>query len=172
MRRLALALALALALPLLACALALPAGAAPGWQVYMNPRYGTTLDVPADWRRGREPDNGDGLVFTSPDGAATIRVWGGLHIADSVAEELDSREAANPGETISYRRRDRRSLVVSGRRGDTVFYRKSILSCRDTVWSSLAIEYPAARKAALDPLVSRVAGSLKQGRGLQADACR
>src|SRR4051812_38520896 len=172
MRRLALALALALALPLLACALALPAGAAPGWQVYMNPRYGTTVDVPADWRPGREPDNGDGLVFTSPDGAATIRVWGGLHIADSVAEEMSARETAEPGETNSYRRGDRRSLVVSGRRGDTVFYRKSILSCRDTVWSSLAIEYPAARKAALDPLVSRVAGSLKQGRGLQADACR
>jgi serine/threonine-protein kinase len=163
---------LALALALLASALAVSAEAAPGWRVYANPRYGTILEVPGDWRPGREPDNGDGLVFTSPDGAASIRVWGGLHIADSIAEELDSRETAEPGETVSYRRRGPRSLVISGRRGDTVFYRKSILSCRDTVWNSVVIEYPAARKAALDPLVARVAGSLKQGRGFQAESCR
>src|SRR3954471_13483338 len=115
MRSLALTL-LAAAAAVLACDLA-PAAAAPGWRVYANPRYGTTLEVPADWRPGREPDNGDGLVFTSPDGAASIRVWGGLHIADSVAEELDSRATPEPGETVSYRRRGPRSLVLSGRRG-------------------------------------------------------
>src|SRR3954453_12622693 len=107
MRSLVLTLVAVLAL---ACTLAGPARAAPGWPVYANPRYGTTLEVPADWRPGREPDNGDGLVFTSPDGAASIRVWGGLHIADSVAEELDSRATPEPGETVSYRRRGPRSL--------------------------------------------------------------
>ena len=162
-----------LAPALLASMLAVSAAAAAqGWRVYANPRFGTRAEVPADWRPGPEPENGDGLAFTSPDGAATLTVWGGLHIDDTVAEALDRLEAREAGETVTYRRRGPRSVVLSGRRGERIFYRKSILSCRDTIWHSLSIEYPADRKAAFDPLVTQIAGSLKQGPGLQADRCR
>src|SRR5436305_12795740 len=70
MRRLALALALALALPLLACALALPAGAAPGWQVYMNPRYGTPL---SGSRPGRQSAGTSTVVSTQAPSEALLR---------------------------------------------------------------------------------------------------
>ena len=72
-------------------------------------------------------------------------------------------EAPDDGATITYRHRGKRVLIVSGVRGDTVFYRKSILSCRDQIWNSVSIEYPAARKAAYDALVTHVAGSLRFG---------
>jgi serine/threonine-protein kinase len=144
---------------------------AQGWRTYVNGRFGTTAQVPADWRPGREPENGDGLAFTAPDGEASITVSGGLHVFDTVGEAMDIVAEPNAGETVTYRRRDRRAVTVSGTRGDRIFYRRSILSCHDTVWNTVQIEYPAARKAAFDPLVARVARSLRQGRGAQAEGC-
>ncbi|HEX8662799.1 MAG TPA: hypothetical protein VF744_02070 [Beijerinckiaceae bacterium] len=142
------------------------------WHTYLNSRFGTTAEVPADWRPGREPENGDGLTFTSPDGAASITVSGGLHVLDSVKEHMDMVAAGNAGETVTYLRRDRRAIVASGTKGQRIFYLRSILACRDTVWHTVAIEYPAARRSAFDAIVVRAAGSLRQGRGgWQAQGC-
>ena len=62
-------------------------------------------------------------------------------------------------------------VVVSGTKGDSIFYRKSILSCRDQVWNSVSIEYPAAEKKAFDAIVTHVAGSLKAGQSEQVAEC-
>jgi hypothetical protein len=80
-------------------------------------------------------------------------------------------ERPNEGEQITYRHRETRLLVISGLKRDRIFYRKSILSCRDTVWNSVAIEYPSARKDAFDGLVAQVAKSLKPGRSEEVAAC-
>ncbi len=146
-------------------------GLAESWRVYSNARFGTTADVPADWRAGRPPANGDGLVFTSPDGQASVAVYGGLHIWDSIDEAVAIIEKPDDGETITYRHREPRAIVVSGTQGDRIFYVKSILSCRDNVWNSVRIEYPAARKQAFDRLVAHVAGSLRSGRSEQVREC-
>jgi hypothetical protein len=138
------------------------------YRTYHNDRFGVSADVPRDWRAGRPPDNGDGLKFTSPDGAATIIVSGSYRMADSVAEALDSEQAADEGETITYQTRAPRMAVISGMRGQTVFYRKVVLSCKDEVMNRLSIEYPLARKQQFDALVSHVAASLH---GVEAGPC-
>jgi serine/threonine-protein kinase len=163
MRSLALALAFVLA--------AAPAFAQQRWHTYFNERFGTTAQVPVDWRPGPEPENGDGLVFTSPDGGASISVYGGLHVLGSIKEHIDMIAEGSDGETVTYLRRDRRAVTVSGTKGDRIFYRRSILACRDTIWHTVAIEYPAARKSAFDALVARAAGSLRQGRSWQVKGC-
>jgi hypothetical protein len=148
-------------------------GTAPAqsWRSYANARFGTIAEVPRDWRAGREPENGDGLAFTSPDGQATITVFGGLNIDDTVERAMSSREQPMEGETLTYKRRRGRVLVVSGLNGDRIFYRKSMLSCRDQIWNNVSIEYPTARKAAFDMLVTHVAGSLRFGRSAQIPKC-
>ena len=147
-----------------------PAAAAE-WKTYVNERFGTTADVPADWQAGEPPENGDGLKFTSPDGAASVAVFGSLHSFDTIAEAMAIYEAPEDGETITYRHRDKRALVVSGTRDGTIFYRRWILSCGDTVWNGVSIEYPAADKAAYDALVAHVARSLRAGTGWQVETC-
>jgi serine/threonine-protein kinase len=155
-----------------ALALAVPAAAhAVAWSTYANERFGTTAEVPADWTPGEAPDNGDGLRFTSPDGQAWIIVYGGLQTSDSVGEAMAILEKPNEGEQITYHHRESRLLVVSGLRRDRIFYRKSILSCRDLVWNSIAIEYPAARKQAFDAIVTQVAKSLRAGKSQQVAEC-
>jgi hypothetical protein len=141
------------------------------WQTYVNERFGATAEVPATWHAGTPPENGDGLEFTSPDGQASIIVSGILNIDDTLDEAFGSEETPLDGETITYRHRGKHSLVVSGTKGDRIFYRKSILSCHDQVWNSVSIEYPAAQKQAFDAIVTHVAGSLKPGPSLQVAEC-
>ncbi len=156
----------------LAAALSAPAvGHAASWQTYVNDRFGSTADVPADWRGGEAPANDDGLRFTSPDGQAWIIVSGGLHVWDTIGEAMSILETPNDGEQITYRHLETRLLVISGLKRDRIFYRKSILSCHDMVWNSVAIEYPSAKKQIFDPIIAQVAKSLRPGKSLQVVEC-
>ncbi len=158
------------AIALLALAAAAPAAAQ--YKAYVNDRFGTTADVPADWKADPPPANNDGLRFNSPDGRASITVYGSLNNADTVEDAMKEYETPGEGETITYRHRERRAIVVSGTRGDTIFYARHVLSCRDLIWNSVHIEYPAADKAAYDALVTHVARSLHAGHSWQVKGCK
>ncbi len=146
-------------------------GQAAGWHTYSNPRFGTTADVPSDWRAGRPPENGDGLKFTSPDGSASIDVYGFLQSWATIDEAFAALETPGQGETITYKHRGPRSIVVSGTVGARIYYTKSILSCRDNVWNTVRIEYPAAHKQQFDAVVTHVAASLRSGHSEQVAEC-
>lgn len=150
-----------------------PASAEQGYRTYRNARFGVSADVPSDWKPGPEPENGDGLVFSSPGGSSTITVSGSLNADDTPASEVMAEEQrAGDGETVTYRKASARQAVISGTRGSMIFYRKSMLSCGDQVLNHLAIEYPAAQKQAFDALVSHVAGSMRTSPGAQISKCR
>jgi serine/threonine-protein kinase len=137
---------------------------AEGWRSYHNTRFGVTADAPAEWTMGVAPENNDGRVFVSPDKRAEI-IISGIFAVSSRGEEIASRLAPNEGETVTYKKRGSASVVVSGIKGDKIFYRKSMLSCHDTIWNDLSIEYPASEKAKYDALVAHVASSLRPGSG-------
>ena len=149
------------------------ASAEQGYRDYRNGRFGVSADVPSDWKAGPEPENNDGLVFTSPDGAATITVSGILN-ADNApsAEVIADEQHAQDGETVTYRKASARQAVVSGTRGNMIFYRKTILSCNDQILNHLSIEYPVAQKQAFDALVSHVVASMRSSPGAQIPKCR
>jgi hypothetical protein len=140
-------------------------------RTYANVRFGTTAEVPADWTADPPPENGDGRIFRSPDRRASLTVSGSLHIWDSIDQAMRIYEQPDKGEKITYRLRGPRSLVISGSRGEIIFYAKHILSCRDQIWNSIEIEYPARDKAVYDALVTRVSRSLRPGPSAQVDDC-
>ncbi len=144
--------------------LALRNASAESWRAYHNERFGTTAEVPESWRMGPPPENNDGRVFTSPDGRAQIVVSGMFSIGPR-SEEFALRLGPLEGEIIEYERRGRDWLVVSGVKGDKIFYRKSLLSCGDTIWNSVFLQYPASEKEKYDPIVAHVAASLRSGKG-------
>src|SRR3974390_960150 len=80
------------------------ATAAPAAQyhAYANDRFGTTADVPATWSADPPPENGDGLVFRSPDRQASIIVSGSLHVWDTIEEAMQMFEEPESGAKISY----------------------------------------------------------------------
>ena len=161
---------LRLAIALSTLVLVAQSEAGQNYRRYVNERFGTSADIPAGWRAGPSPENGDGLRFTSPDGRAFVSVSGSLHIFDTVKEELDIL-AAEPDAKVTLEKRGPAAFAQSGRRGDVIFYKKSMLSCNEQVWNHLVIEYPAAQKAQFDALVTHVAASLAGGPGYQL-ACK
>lgn len=154
-------LRLALICSLLVCASV--ALAAPSWRRYANDRFGVTADVPADWQAQPPPENDDGLTFRSPDGRASLAVYGRFVTEDSATNALAAQAEPMKGERIAYTQRGARTVTVSGFQGDKIFYRHSLLSCGAQVWSNVELEYPADEKAALDPIVAHVVASLQSG---------
>jgi hypothetical protein len=152
-----------LATAMVAAALSASVAQAEGWRLYRNARFGVTADVPKDWTMGDAPDNDDGRVFTSPDRQSQITVSGGFRTSQK-EQELAALLEPREGETVTYRRKGKDWIAISGTKGDRIFYRKSLLSCKGAVWNNVAIDYPAAKKKTFDSIVTRVSRSLRPGR--------
>ena len=96
--------------------------------------------------------------FKSPDGAVTLTAH---QIAAHRDRSADLDEIAfRPGERITYQRRGRSWIAVSGFRGDDIFYRKSNLACGGTRWNNIEFIYPRADKKRLDATVTAVASGM------------
>ena len=145
--------------------------AAADWTTYVNDRFGATADIPASYKAGEPPVNDDGLSFTSPEGDATIAVWGALatvteeSFAD-YAKRLVSYDE-NDGWKVSYTARKEDWFAFSGSKADRIFYEKIIKACNGDIANHVRLEYPAARKSEFDPIVAHVVKSLRSGKGWQ-----
>lgn len=148
------------------------AAQAESWRSYHNTRFGTTADVPRGWTLVEPPPvNSDGRIFTSPDERAEIIVSGSFNVL-ALNEEIAILLAPTEGETITYKKQGPGWIVVSGTKGDRIFYRKHMLSCHGTIWNSVRLEYAASEKERFAPLVTHVAGSLRPGQGFETAKCK
>jgi serine/threonine-protein kinase len=125
--------------------------------------------IPPDWQLAPQEQNWQGRRFISPEGDA----WLALYSSPADAQALDAhlkQVTFVEGEDITYLRRDRDWLVVSGFKGakeERIFYRKVVLACGGNTWRHIAFEYPAEAKRAFDRLVTRVA--IAMDRAAKAD---
>ena len=129
---------------------------------YVNERFGTVCTFPDEVFTDRqpEPENGDGQVWLSADGASLT--CSGIYNVDDdtpkgfVAEEKASKE---PGYTITYSKTDKDWAVLSGFKDKNIFYERRLFG-KDGVIRTVWIDYPPALKSKYDPLVGSIAGSL------------
>jgi hypothetical protein len=138
------------------------------WKTYFNSRYGTSIEYPSRFKPGPPPDADDGLRFTADDGAE-LAVWASFNALDHDIPGLEDflREGRKADEKVTYRAAGKTWLVLSGTRGDKVFYTRYLLSHRNEVENAFDLSYPAALAATYDPIVARISKSLKGGRGFQ-----
>lgn len=148
--------------------LAAPAAKADDWLTYQNDRYGTTIDYPAVFKMQPPPDADDGRTFKTADGVkftvSASYFATGLTVAeyrDFVVQTLDR------GATITYQTRGRNWFVISGTKNGSIFYEKHLLSHGVQMNEDFVMSYPAALKAAFDPIVARMAKSFRSGTGFQ-----
>jgi hypothetical protein len=79
--------------------------------------------------------------------------------------ELKRWMLANGGyDNITYEPRGRTWFVVSGYRGDKIFYQKVLFSCAGRVVSLLAISYPTAARKLFDPVVEHMEDTFSPAR--------
>lgn len=151
------------ALALFVAALAAPAQAKE-LRIYADQGFGTATVVPADWQRLPPDARWHGARFISPDGSSWLAIYAARETGSDEAGHRDATIKV-AGEEITYLVRRPGWLVVSGHKGDRVFYRKAVLGCGGTVWHHIAMEYPARLKQLYDPLASVVSRSLEPGAG-------
>ena len=116
--------------------------------------------VPEGWRdvtiSGSE---GGARVFVSPGGEARLRLGHMMAQPGNQGRDLH-RLMYRDGETITYQRRGRSWLAVSGYRDGEIFYRKSNMACRGTRWHTIELQYPREAKERLDRIVTAIARNM------------
>jgi serine/threonine-protein kinase len=72
-----------------------------------------------------------------------------------------------PDESVTYRQRGRSWTVVSGYRGDQIYYRRANLACGGARWHLIDLNYPASEKRRMDATVTYISRHL----GSYRDVC-
>jgi hypothetical protein len=111
--------------------------------------------VPEGWREVPVPQS-KAKAFVSPDGVAHLRAGHEAAHPANLAADMNAM-AYHEGETITYQRRGKSWLVVSGYRGDEIYYRKANLACGGTRWHIVELRYPRGAKERLDGVVTSAA---------------
>jgi len=134
---------------------------------YVNARFSTVCTFPDQifTKRMPEPANGDGQQWLSTDGAS-LSCYGRYNAGDDTPDSVvgDEKASTEPGYKVTYSKTGKNWAVLSGTKGDNIFYERQVFGKEDvihTVW----IEYPASLKAKYDPLVGAIAGSLHEASG-------
>jgi hypothetical protein len=138
------------------------------WRTYQNDRYGTTIDYPSTFKPQPPPDNDDGRVFKSADGA-DFRVFASYNALDfDLAQYRDfTVKHLDAGAVVTYQADGNDWFVISGTKGDKVFYERHLLSHGEQMTEGFVITYPASLKQTYDPIVARMAKSFRPGKGFQ-----
>jgi hypothetical protein len=148
--------------------LATPA-AAQQWGEYENARFGYIIDVPPGYAGEGEADNGDGQIFSNPDGTQVLRVFGGNALEGfgaRVAEVMaGAREA---GWNLSYERVTPDWASFSGTRDGIIVYARAIPLCAGRQFASFELHYPEGDVDEMHAVVERLVDSLEPtGNGLE-----
>lgn len=114
--------------------------------------------IPPAWSEASNDGRWPGRRFVSPDGSAWLALYASP-LARSSRDHMDAI-AHREGERITYHRRARNWIAVSGFTGNRIFYRKSNLACRGTRWHNVELEYPIEDKRKMDSLVTHIAHSM------------
>jgi hypothetical protein len=133
-----------------------------GWQTYINDRFGVSFDFPAEiFVPQPAPENGDGRSFRSE--SATLQIVAFHNIDDQSLAEFRRELLAGDGyEDVTYSPSGETWFVLSGFRGDNIFYEKYLFN--DNVVSVFGIEFPTAEKPYYAPIIERIEDSFEAGR--------
>jgi hypothetical protein len=148
-------------------ALCMSPALAADWGSYENARFGHVVDVPPDFEWGEEAQNGDGRVFTKTDGTQLMRAYGGNIIeADFEAwVKAAMGYATDAGWALSYERVTPSWASYSGKRNGMILYARAISLCGGSQFASFELEYPERDIGAMDAVVDRLVGSLRESGG-------
>ena len=136
--------------------------AAGGWETYMNSRFGMSFDYPAEiFVPEAQPTNGDGRTFRADD--ASLQIYAFQNIENETPASLERRLVGAEGyENVTYSPSGSGWLVLSGFRGDTIFYEKYLF--RGGIIAAFGTEFPTVRKPFYAPIVERIEDSFRAER--------
>ena len=143
------------------------------WTSYRDPRMGFALDFPASIfaavksdptaALARHTSRRSGLALASRDGRASLLVAVFENVDRAPIERYRARAlAANYKDArITFQRSEEDWFVVSGFRGQDIFYERVVFSCGGKVINVWGLIYPSADRQVYDRVVESVAVSFR-----------
>lgn len=130
----------------------------PGWDTYVNVRYGFQVCYPKDlFRPHGEPDNSDGQTLTARDGARLLVFGSNNVLAQSLPDRVRElvKDAGGAQARVTYHVTRPGWDVSSGSNGgDRIFYIKVFE--REDQFIVLDLTYKAADQARYGPIAARM----------------
>ena len=109
--------------------------------------------IPAGWQLQPADPDWKGKRYVSPDGAASVALYTALTEQEPIPAHKKAF-AFVEGEELTFLQSERDWIVVSGLKGDRMFYRKAALACGGRSWHHVAFEYPAEAKRSMEGVVT------------------
>ncbi len=129
------------------------------WETYRSERFGYSLLFPAYAleQRSETPD-GRGVELSSTDGLVKLKALAAdntdnVSLSDYRAAIL--RELSG-GNRLNYGPMGQSWFVLSGVRGDSIYYQKVIFACGGRVINAFAMTYPEQQRREFDPIVTTI----------------
>lgn len=145
----------------------LPAGAASRWAFKTDPHLGFRYSYPSQVFSALEGDGKPSFhYFASPSSEARFLVGGWNNAKGQSPEGFKRWLIENVGgyDETTYRPRGRSWFVLSGYRGNSIYYEKVMFSCGGSLVNVFAITYPVEQRDVYDPIVERMENIFRPGR--------
>jgi hypothetical protein len=133
-----------------------------GWGRYRDRELQMSFDFPAHVFSLQSAERGGGgLLFSTPDGRARMRLFGLDNERNETPRSYLGRIARTDEARFTYIRTTPTFFVASGTRDNTIFYRRCNFSRGGKRASCLQLDYPQREKRAWDAVVTRISRSLR-----------
>ena len=134
------------------------------FQTYRNARFGYSVEVPSDFRKGEAPANNDGRVFYDRLSEGILSVFGMYNALEASPESYAAeREADWKGlnGNVTYRAMRKGWFVLSGTVDGEIFYERVLFSGDRETIATLLVRYPESEKERFGAFVTRASRSLR-----------
>jgi hypothetical protein len=134
------------------------------WAYERDPGLGFQFIYPRDLFDRTEGDGKPSFhYFASRDADAKLMVGAWNNEAGQTPGEFKHWLLGNTGgyDNMTYVPRGRSWFVISGYRGDDIYYEKVMFSCAGTVVNVFAITYPKSLRSEYDPVVEQMEDSFR-----------
>lgn len=135
------------------------------WRFFAEPDFGASIRYPADTFERLPDQNGStGAAFASFDGNARLVVAAWENSGETPGTFKDRLLSGGEYGDLTYEPNGRSWFVLSGYRGDEIYYEKVMYTCGRRLVNAFAITYPVAERAIYDPMVERLEDSFRPAR--------
>jgi hypothetical protein len=138
--------------------------ATPPWAIERDEALGFHFAYPRDLFQRTEDDGKPSFhYFVSRDAEAKLMVGAWNNEAGQTPSEFKQWLLENTGgyDAMTYLPRGRSWFVISGYRGEDIYYEKVMFSCRGGVVNVFAISYPKDQRGLYDPVVEQMEDSFR-----------